>query len=781
MVKKLKQTVDMAGFFKEIGGEHNTFLELITNGIEEAKKNVFVTYNEKTGLLIVENDGNSLSEEQIETVLLRSFKSGDEKVAAESNRGLGFIVIYHDGKETVVYTGKYKVTIRSWDDIDLEVVEKEQPGMRVEVLLTDEARGRYSEHVVRATMDSWIFANGISLYYNNEKVGHYIDPLKDVKKKRDGMKYVVNRFISPDDYFSIVLKLTNKMVYRILPINVDRMMFCPEIKTFTLIIEKGEWLNTARTSLSYMGDYYLKEIAKSETKKYMERSAEENKATIMEMIADDIVLALDGITLNIGLKSSFFKNTINFYKTKFKKLDFIGVVKEIKNMNKFISMINTSKIIERVVKIEEIDSTSSFLSLMVRELKVGVYSFHGWFTDRFDYKIESFFLNERIGLMVNNGNISGEATVKDLIKVERCVELSTDLFQGNCLEEETIVILFNNDTEFFLCIDDYTVELESITEKNTVKVDIKEEDRDISEFGIGKDQATVQEAKIAEILTIPDEGIELDVDKVEDIIYDSGTLSCQTSDGRIIEVTDVESVKLLDETGFEMVSGPSLYGDDEDIQEELVKEPAVFHITKEDEESDDEETQEVIKAVEEKNPIPDFLSKHIVNEKESKNVKVEMESQKLSFEVLDINEIRIPCLISEKSQKDFNYVVKYPGVKRNKKILKAYQQWKSVIDLVMKYVPEITSRVVPVISWDEDRTVAANHVGRFIGINYWYLPNLSDMKLQKILKMLETAVHEITHTLYGKHSDPKFVATYNTIWDTVIADRDFMKELKSLF
>jgi hypothetical protein len=777
MGKKLKQSVDMKGFFKEVGGDHDAVLELVTNAIEAAKSRVDVNFDREKGILSVINDGKGLTEEEIETVLLRSFKTGSEKAKAESNRGLGFIVIYHDGKETTVRTGKYSIHIKSWDDIDLVEESNNFEGMSVQVKLNKEALKRYTIDVIYDTMDRWILTNGIELYLNGTLAGNYIKEKFEIKTYRDGLDYIVNNPIFRYDTFSCLLKLTNIDAYRVLPIEYDIFKHgqTKTLKRINIIITKGEHLNTARTALSYRADYYVKELIKKKDIELAKAAATDDIDITRRRLYSDIEFTLQEIAFVINAKPRIFKKAGKNFEKKFKNASFEEMIKEICYFNKFSNLINSSKSFNKVTQIREI-SLPLFLEFEAKDKSVYPSTFSYWFKETFGFDQKNIFLNERIGLMVNNGNISGEAIVKDLIKCERWVNLETELFQGNCLEDETLVIIFNEDAKFYTYISDWEADVSKLTSKNAVEIKTGEAGGDVAEFAVGEDQ--IKEGGSDEEVT---ETQPMSVEELRDATYDSGAFSCKAANGRAVHVDDLETFKMLVEAGIEKISGPENYCTDEYIESELEEDGAMFFISDEEEADDDEEVQEAIKAVEENNPLSDFLSKNIESEEEYKDVQTEIQLENITFEVLEIDGERIPSLIHEKGKQDFNYAQKYPGVKRNKKIIEAYKQWKGIIKLVMKHIPQIESRIVPVIGWSDTKADAASHVGRFVAINYRYLPNLSDMKLQKILKVLETAIHEITHTMYSKHSDPNFVTTYNTIWDTCIESRDFMKQLKKVF
>jgi len=762
-MKKLTHSVNMANFIDQMGSEHDLIEELVTNALEAAETIVRVDRGtDVDGNIFVSifNDGVALTESQIESKLLRSFETGDEKIAAESNRGLGFVAIYGAMKNTVVISGSTKITINSWDDIIVEDnYGKEVKGLLITVHLTNEAAKRYTDEYISELCNRWIIGENITLLCNHLESGRAISNIPEMTKYTDGMYYIINDLTFSVSDFGAYLKLTNRNIYRELPISFNvRDEGCMLLEDLHVIITKGKHLNTSRTGFTWEGSYAIKAIIRKECARLMKDALKEGFSSAQSNAIDIINKALLSIANATGIKKARFNKGMEHISTHIKKAtEAEGITYQIRRINKLIDLINEARSIKDDVMPIGYFSVFGMLAEGMSQEKINSsYYFSDWFTKTFGFDQALFFFGERVGLYVEDGNIAGEATLLDLVKkLKKWTPMDTEVFQGNALEGMTMVIVFNADAEFYTDISEMEIEWEAQAsgEKTTVK-----DDGSADKFGIEADQARDMTTK--EIIEMASEG---------------RSFSGKTKEGRAVTVDDADVYKKLADAGFYADATPYIHDDDDvkEIASALEEEPAVFIVKEED--------SEMAELIAEYQESENFLSENIDNAEEYETTKAEMEINETQVRIWKIGETEIPCLVKEGATSDFAYNLKYPGPKREKRVIEAYNQWKKTIELIFETIDNIPKTVVPVVLFNPDRDVTASLIGKFIGINYWSLPKLSDPKLMKMMHVLETAVHEVCHIWVTKHANPNFQSYYNTIWSQCVLNRDFLKKLKEVF
>ncbi|MCP6718854.1 MAG: ATP-binding protein [Patescibacteria group bacterium] len=516
--KKWKYKVDIDRFVEQLGAEHNALKELITNALEACSKHVRVQSDDINGIISIYNDGMTLNENQLEKYLLTGMSTGDEKDIT-LNRGVGFVSVFRVSKETIVETGDLKLVIKDHKNIDDPVQNGFVDGFKVTIKLKDEFKSEFSTQEIEKLLDSWVIYDHRKVYLNRKKVCQYLRKSLDVQTYKStwgesNYCYDQNHF---QQEFVVLLKLTNVNAYRILNIdkNLDSIKSNNLIQELVVVCTNSEILNTSRNGFTDYGRWHVEELVKNINKDLSKRELSNKALSYGRSTLKLFRERLGYIRKKLDFPTDIFVKAMDVFQYQLTDNQTIDPINyEIQYFNHFIEVLLSSSLKANLDELEVISLYEIYdkhaLHLKLKELN-DPNDFSDWFEKRFGFVQHKFFYHEVIGLLVDNGSITGEARLfhllsEDYSEFSRWINFSQDLFVSGLIENQSLIILIN---PLHLYYARFPTETESWTleEKQKVIIDVSTEVKD--QFRLMKQQAEEKIPKYSE----PDDDFSIEKEK----------------------------------------------------------------------------------------------------------------------------------------------------------------------------------------------------------------------------------------------------------------------------
>ena len=478
-----KHKVDMKKFIEQMSGEHEIFTEMINNALEACENKVEVNYDEENGIATFFNDGEPLTLEQLDEKVLTAYATGDEK-DDDLNRGIGFIAIYEVAEKTIVETGEHKLCIRNWQEMHLQNTDQFIKGFKVTVYLNDQYKARYSLNRVRDLLDSWIIFDDKVVFFNGAKTCTYLqNPLETETYKNywGNFDYCYDQNLFEHE-FTALLKLTNVNAYRVLDFTYDLKKFVknPIMHEFVMIFTDSKLLDTARRGLTYTGrdnlEKCIKEINHKLSKEMLNNKVLSYGRTALKLFREKLAF----IRVQLELPKDIFTKAMEQFRWHLTDSDKIDNINhEIRYLNKLIGLL---KITSYKHVLEELEPISIYevydrevISFQLSEVD-DPSEFNSWFNERFGFSQHRFFYKETIGILVENGAMTGAAKLFHLLEnvdypeYSNWLKFKEDVIVDGLLENQSLILVFADQFLFFA---DFPaeIEFEEILDDHVVRLD----------------------------------------------------------------------------------------------------------------------------------------------------------------------------------------------------------------------------------------------------------------------------------------------------------------------
>lgn len=451
--EKIQHNVNVKNMISQMANEHDLLTELVTNALEEAKSRVDVEYttdpNDKA-ILIIKNNGKELTKEQIKSKLLTAFETGENK-NYDTNRGLGFISIYNAMEYACIYTGNLYVQIWSWDNIQIQQSMHYTSGVQIQVTLNDKTQEKYDKIGIEELLSNWVLYGSVKIYYNDKDCTKYIPEIEgEIFCSGGEIVYDSGHF---DQEFVALYKLTNVEAYRMLPISYSLQSANKNnlITDVIVVFTTSEELDTSRTAISWWGKSKLEEKIKTINRhlsiemlnnKYISYGKKAHRLILKQikrLTQFDLNVERAEIQMHIDLVTRISKvNTINRY---------------LRYFNCLVDLISLTPL-RKIVGMEQIALTEIFDEAVIN-FKLNEPEHDGftkWFKKLFGVNQQALFMDQDIGLLVQDGDVIGTSKLFHLLDdndYNEWIKIDQELWSKNLLKGQNIVLLFDEKYTFF--------------------------------------------------------------------------------------------------------------------------------------------------------------------------------------------------------------------------------------------------------------------------------------------------------------------------------------------
>lgn len=357
--------------------KHNSdlFSELVKNGIESAETTVEIALEKDK--FVVENDGPSMSPDEMQKYLFTLFRSGKND---DKNFGYGFASVFQE-KKTTIYSGSTVAILSSWDNIEIQSSQTRQPGTKVVVELKEGS----PVHEKQAHSELSGIYTKKRIFYQSELVQTLKrNPLPEDYHQGEGVKVA-------DGFPYHGFELSDSSIYPIKILNTENLV---------VVVTTIKAMDTERTKLTWDAQSFVEKV-------YRDIMCEKSKSVEVKAMQPYINEAREFMA-GFGLEV----------------LKFIVNVKQPENFSEVYCLSKWVKYLSTYTTVEAPDIYQHLNNWKMKQMYAGMRASNSTMNQvgekLFGEKPVALFGDLKVGVLFVGGEVYGPATLSMISDVDAC-------------------------------------------------------------------------------------------------------------------------------------------------------------------------------------------------------------------------------------------------------------------------------------------------------------------------------------------------------------------------